>query len=65
LEQAEFTRLANAYDAVGLYELINDYLDLRGGRAQDKVQQRFASMAVKSTDSAAVIRKQISGRARV
>ena len=32
---------------------------MRGGRAQDKVQQRFASMAVKSTDSAAVVRKQI------
>jgi hypothetical protein len=59
LEQGEFARLASELDAVGLYELINDYLDLRGGRAQDKVQQRFAAMTVKSTDSAAVVRKQI------
>jgi hypothetical protein len=59
MEQDEINLLAADNDAVRLYELIQDYLDLRGGRAQDRVQKRFAEMAVKSTDSAAALCKAI------
>jgi hypothetical protein len=59
MEQQEINALAAENDAVRLYEFIMDYLDLRGGRAQYRVQKRFADMTVKSSDSAATIGKQI------
>jgi hypothetical protein len=59
MEQQEINALAAENDAVRLYELIMVYLDLRGGRAQDRVQKRFGDMTVKSSDSAATIGKQI------
>ena len=59
MEQDEINLLAADNDAVRLYELIQDYLDLRGGRAQDRVQRRFAELAVKPNDSAAALCKAI------
>jgi hypothetical protein len=50
-EQEEVNAYANTQDAVGMYELIHEHIDLKGGRAQDKLRQRFVAMKVTPNDS--------------
>ena len=58
-EQKAVNSMAAADDAPGLFEFIHDLVDLTQGKAQDRVQVKYAEVTVSPTDSYVTVAKSI------